>query len=132
MMKRTILFLCPHSAAKSVMAAAYFQQLADQQGLDFQADAAGTDPDAQVAPAVAALLKGEGIDVSGQRPRRVTDAELAEADTIVSLGCALADLNVPESRVIRWDDVPPPSQDLYRARQIIHDHVEEFIASYFS
>lgn len=128
-MKRSILFLCPHGAAKSVMAAAYFQRLADQRGLDFQVDSAGTEPDAQVSPAVAALLKSEGINVSGHQPRRVMDSQLAAADYIVSLGCDLSDLNTPAERVISWDDVPPPSLDLNNARQVIYDHVEDFINS---
>jgi arsenate reductase (thioredoxin) len=128
-MKRNILFLCPHGAAKSVMAAAYFQQLADQRGLNLQANAAGTEPDAQISPLVAALLKAEGIDVSGQPPRRVADAELAEADYIVSLGCELADLNVAEARVIRWDDVPPPGQDLNIARDAILVHIEQLMST---
>lgn len=109
------------------MAAAYFQRLADQQGLNFQADAAGTEPDAQVAPAVAALLTGEGIDVSEHQPRRVTDSELTEAAYIISLGCELSDLNVAASQVICWDDVPPPSQDLNASRHAILVHVEELV-----
>lgn len=32
-MKQAVLFLCPHNAAKSVMAAAYFNQFAHEKGL---------------------------------------------------------------------------------------------------
>jgi protein-tyrosine-phosphatase len=35
-MRYTILFLCPHNAAKSVLAAAYCQHLAAQCSLDVQ------------------------------------------------------------------------------------------------
>ena len=66
-MTRNIVFVCPHGAAKSVMAAAYFRQLADQQGLDYQASCAGTEPDAVVAPHVANLLQSEGVAFSAQQ-----------------------------------------------------------------
>jgi protein-tyrosine-phosphatase len=124
---RTILFLCPHGAATSVMAAAYFQRLAEQRGLDVSADAAGTEPDAEVSPAVLELLNAEGIDVANYRPRRVSAEELAAADHIVSFGCDLGDLAPPRAIILRWDDVPAVSQDLRAARDAIRARVESLI-----
>ena len=40
----TVLFMCPHGAAKSVLASAYFKQLAAARGLRVRVDAAGTEP----------------------------------------------------------------------------------------
>ena len=90
---RTILFLCPHNAAKSVIAAAYFTRLARDRGLDYQAASAGTSPDAAPSPAVVAMLRDEGIDVAGYRPRRVTAEDLTSAHRVISLGCDPADLD---------------------------------------
>ena len=119
----TILFLCPHNAAKSVLAAAYFDQGAVARGLPFRADSAGTDPDAHPSPAVVAALRAEGIDVTGHRPRRVTAADLTRASRVISLGCNPDD--VPEADVLleRWDDVPPVSQELEVARLAIRHRV---------
>jgi arsenate reductase (thioredoxin) len=128
-MNLRIVFLCPHGAAKSVMAAAYCQQLADQLGVSLDITSAGTEPDAEVAPAVVTLLRGEGIDVASQRPRRVTAEELTAASYIISLGCDLGELARPGMPIEQWDDVPPPSQDLQRARDRIRDHVEQLIAT---
>jgi len=86
-MSDQIVFLCPHGAAKSVIAAAYCQQLADQQHVPLRATCAGTEPDAEISPAVLELLRMEGIDVADQRPRRVTPEELATARHIISLEC---------------------------------------------
>jgi protein-tyrosine-phosphatase len=126
-MKPTILFLCPHGAAKSVLAAAYCQQLATQHGLDWHISAAGTEPDATVAPAVAALLASEGLDVSHHLPRHVTTAELATAQRIISLGCDVSDLAPPQAKIEHWDDVPPPSQALHAARDLIYARVERLV-----
>ena len=126
-MTERIIFLCPHGAAKSVLAAAYCQQLADQWGVPLHATSAGTEPDAEVAPAVVTLLRAEEIDVADQRPRRVTSEELAIAHRIISLGCDLGELAHPELVIEHWDDVPSPSQNLLGARDRIRDHVEQFV-----
>jgi arsenate reductase (thioredoxin) len=123
-MRDQIVFLCPHGAAKSVIAAAYCQQLADRHNLPLHATAAGTEPDAEFSPAVLELLRTEGIDVADQRPRRVTSEELAAASRIISLGCDLYDLQTTDTVVEHWDDVPPPSQNLLLARDLIRAHVE--------
>jgi arsenate reductase len=128
-MPEQIVFLCPHAAAKSVMAAAYCGQLAAQSGVSLHITSAGTEPDAEVAPAVVTLLRAEGIDVMDQQPRRVTAEELAAASYIISLGCDLGDLARPGMPIEHWDDIPSPSQDLQGARNRIRDHVEQLIAT---
>src|SRR5262245_49931460 len=94
-MSETILFLCPHNAAKSVLAAAYCQHLAAQGGLAVQVTSAGTEPDATVSPAVVALLRAEGLDVAQHRPRHVTREELGAASRVISLGCDVSHLAPP-------------------------------------
>jgi arsenate reductase (thioredoxin) len=127
-MNNTILFLCPHHAAKSVIAAAYFNRLAQQQGLPFVADSAGTEPDEKVSPAVATMLEAEGINVWGHQPRRIKADELNTAARVMSMGCALADLETEPERVEMWDDIPMVSQDLPGARDAILGHVEALAA----
>jgi arsenate reductase len=125
--ERTILFLCPHNAAKSVIAAAYLERLAAERGLTLHATSAGTDPDPGVSPMVAGALLAEGIDVRAHRPRRVTAGELASAARVVSLGCDLGDLAPPGLVVERWDDVPSPSADLTGARAVIAARVRQLV-----
>src|ERR671915_1559513 len=123
----TILFLCPHNAAKSVIAAAYLERLAAARGLTLRAASAGTDPAPGVSPGVAAALLAEGIDVRAHRPRRVTAEELARASRVVSLGCDLGDLAPPGLVVEHWDDVPSPSADLTRACAVIAARVRQLV-----
>jgi arsenate reductase (thioredoxin) len=124
---RPVLFLCPHNAAKSVIAAAYFERLAAERGVTLRASSAGTDPDPGVAPGVAAALLVEGIDVRGHRPRNVTREELATACRVVSLGCDLGDVAPPGIVVEHWDDVPSPGADLTRACAVIAARVRELV-----
>jgi protein-tyrosine-phosphatase len=123
----TTVFVCPHGAAKSVIAAAYFNRLAAARGLQAHAIALGTDPDPMVAAPVAAALLAEGLDVRTHRPRAVTPEDLATASRVVSMGADLGDGLPRGLAVVRWDDVPPPSQDLAGARAVIAARIAELI-----
>jgi arsenate reductase (thioredoxin) len=121
---KTILFMCPHGAAKSVMAATYFNQLAGD--LEFRAAMAGTEPDEVIMPIVADLLKSEGFDTSHLHPRMVTPDDLANASRVISLGCDVQQL--PVEKTESWHDVLPASQNLIASRNAIYAHVEQLVA----
>ena len=126
-MRNTVLFVCPHNAAKSVIAVAYFRQLGAAAGLDLGADSAGTEPEAAVWPSVLELLRRDGLDVEDRRPRRVTHRDLARARLVVSMGCALPAELGPVPRVERWDDLPLASEDLVAARDAVRQRVEDLV-----
>ena len=126
-MNPTVLFLCPHHAAKSVFAEAYFNQLAHQRQLPFRAESAGTEPDDHVSPVVVKLLLEDGMDVSGHQPKRVTANQLEQAQSIISMGCTPDELGVEPQRVEMWTDVPPVSQEPQQAQSKIRAHVETLI-----
>ena len=123
-----VLFLCPHNAAKSLLAAAYFDRLAQQRGLPYRVDSAGTKSEAAPTPAVVDALQAEGVDVSGHRPRSVKERDLARSHHVVSMGCDLTGVASASVRVEQWDDVPPVSQNLDAAYTIIRSRVEEFVS----
>jgi protein-tyrosine-phosphatase len=123
---KSVLFLCPHGAAKSVLATAYFRKQAAARGLDVHVDSAGTEPDPAVAPLVATHLAAQGLDVPISTPRLVSAEDLDAADLVVTLGCDLAGRRVRgEQR--RWDDVPSPSADFAGADAAIKRHVEQLV-----
>ena len=115
----TVLFVCLHGSAKSLIAFEHFRRLAQQRGMDVQADWAGIEPDAVIPPRVVQGLLGEGIDVSGRRPRQVTRADLERASCVVTFGCELGALESPGLARERWDDVPAVSEGYKPARDII-------------
>jgi protein-tyrosine-phosphatase len=120
---RNILFLCPHGAAKSVLATAYFKEQARARGLDIDVQSAGTEPDPVVAPAVVEHLKAKGLEVPVARPRLVSEEDVAGADMVVSMGCDLSGRTV-RGDLRRWDDVPSPSADFGAADAAIKHHVD--------
>jgi arsenate reductase len=122
-----ILFICPHGAAKSVLASAYFQRMAKERGLNVQVDFAGTEPDRAVAPKVVERLKTRGYAPPASQPRRVTAEDVASADLVISIGCDLTGLSPSTATLRRWDDVPAPSEDFDGADEAILKRVTELV-----
>jgi arsenate reductase (thioredoxin) len=116
---RTVVFVCQHGAAKSVLAAALLERLAAEHGTPLRALARGTEPEPQVAPAVAAGLLAKGIDVRAWQPRPLTPGDLSHAWRVVSFGPDLSDL-LPAGTVVQvWSDVPAVADDLQAAQTVI-------------
>jgi protein-tyrosine-phosphatase len=126
---KTILFLCPHHAAKSIMAEAYFNHRVKLEGLPFQADSAGTDPADQIWPTVLDLLSRESIALTSQLPRKVTCEDLLGAFRVISLGCALEDLEDLPQQFTVWEDVPLASTDLEGSWMAIRRHIDELLVA---
>jgi len=123
----TVLFMCPHGAAKSVLASAYFQRAAKERGLTVRVTSAGTEPDAHVSPAVASHLTKKGYEVPIAKPRRATADDMATAEVVISMGCDLSALPAPRGTLRRWDDVPSPSEDFARADENIRTRVVQLV-----
>jgi len=116
---RTVLFVCLHGAAKSVLAAADFERLARERGLDALAESAGTEPDPEIAPRVLAELRAEGVDLRGRRPRRVTREDVERAWRVIAFACDLGELAAAGPPVEQWE-VPAVGEDFGKARAAIH------------
>jgi arsenate reductase len=123
----TVLFMCPHGAAKSVLASAYFQREAKARGMNVRVESAGTDPDAQVSSAVVSHLKKNGYEVPVARPRRATADDMELADVVIFIGCDLKDLPTPRATLQRWDDAPALSDDFAAADTRIKQRVLQLI-----
>lgn len=108
-----VLFLCPHSAAKSVIATAMLRDLADRLSSDVTCDNAGTDPDSAVNPIAMDALARRGLTYEGA-PRLVTAADIDRAEVVVSFGCGLEDLPSTPRRWVDWSDVTDASVDAER------------------
>ena len=121
-----ILFMCPHGAAKSVMASAYFQKMAKERGLNVRVDAAGTEPEPQLSKAVVASLTKDGYTIPIDKPRAATAADMQSADIVISMGCDLSKLPAPKGTLKNWN-VPDFSANFDLAEQAIRDQVTALV-----
>jgi protein-tyrosine-phosphatase len=122
----TIIFVCEHGAAKSILAAAYFNKLASEKDLGFTAVARGTHPDAELSSQTITGLRQDGLIPAESIPTKLTQAEVESAHRIVSF-CPLPGEYSKKARVEYWDDIPPVSEDYERFRDAIVKHLEELI-----
>lgn len=124
-MTTQVLFLCPHSAGKSVFAATYFRSAVARLGVDAAADVAGTDPDDTVMPNVRAAIEAQGFAIV-DTPSTVSASDVERADIVVSIGCDHDE--VPAESIVEWD-VPMLSDDFDASMNAIHHRAEALAAS---
>ena len=124
---KNVLFLCPHAAAKSVLAMTYFADLAGKAGLDVTASNAGSEPDPTLNQAVGDYLLKEGFDLTRFIPSLLTDQDINSADLIVSIGCIEAEQAPAGANFRDWSDVPMLSDNFQVSRDKIYAHVVELV-----
>lgn len=122
-----ILFVCEHGAARSTIAAAYFNKLAKEQGLNYQAVFRGSDPDSVVSPGTKKGLTGDGFDVSNWVPKLVSQTDINSASQIVTFDCTLPVKDSSAKQVTQWNGIPPISKDYNLARNQIVEKVQQLI-----
>ena len=121
-----IIFVCEHGAAKSILAAAYFNKLASENDLGLTAVARGTLPDAELSSTTITSLREDGLLPTESIPTKLTSGEVESAHRIVSF-CPLPEGYTQKARVEYWYDIPPVSEDYERSRDAIVKHLKELI-----
>ncbi|HET7237246.1 MAG TPA: arsenate reductase ArsC [Actinomycetota bacterium] len=100
-----VLFVCVHNAGRSQMAAALLQHHAAGRVV---VRSAGSTPADEVNPAAVAAMAELGIDVSGERPKGLTEEAVREADVVITMGCGDACPVFPGKRYLDWE-LPDPA-----------------------
>lgn len=124
-----VLFLCVQNAGRSQMAAAWMASLA---GDAVEVGSGGSAPADAVHPAVVEAMSEVGIAL-GAAPRRWTDADLAAADVVVTMGCGDECPVVPGVRYLDWTVADPSGARLDQVRAIrddIRDRVWALLAEF--
>jgi protein-tyrosine-phosphatase len=124
---KTLVFVCEHGSVKSVIAAAFFNRIAEEQKLDCRAISRGTAPEAAVPTAVASNLKKDGFDVAAFKPQHLVPAEGVEAVRVVAF-CEVNEGLVEPGKVASWVDIPPASTDYEKAKAAMLPKIEALIA----
>jgi len=114
----TIVFVCEHGAAKSVIAAAYFNKLASERNLNMGAIARGTNPDAELSPKTITGLRNDNLSPTESVPQKLRPIEAESAYQIISF-CELPEEYQSQAPIEQWNDVAPVSEDYERARDAI-------------
>ncbi|HET9590295.1 MAG TPA: chromate efflux transporter [Anaerolineales bacterium] len=123
----TIVFVCEHGAAKSIVAAAYFNRLAAETGLQLRAVARGTHPDEALSPQAVEGLKADGLAPGESIPQKLMIADLESAARVITF-CDLPLEYQNKTVTERWDEVPPVSENYEQARDLIVAKLNRLLA----
>ena len=122
----TVIFACVHNAGRSQMAAALFNALAASDRA--RAVSAGTEPGDRIHPVVIDVLKEAGIDVSANRPRRLTGELARGASLLVTMGCGDECPHVPGVQRDDWPLPDPKDRPIAEVRAIRDDIRQRVLA----
>ncbi len=126
--KASVLFVCIHNAGRSQMAAGYLKHLA---GDRIEVRSAGTDPGDKVNPAAVEAMAEEGIDISVNFPKKLTDEAVKESDYVITMGCGDTCPYFPGKTYLDWPLDDPAGQGVDAVRPIrdaVRAKVEALIA----
>jgi arsenate reductase (thioredoxin) len=80
--KQKVVFVCEHGAAKSVIAANYFNKLAAERGLNYEAVCRATVPDSTLNPGTRNGLKSDNI-TQNKNPQKLTLTDTINVKQII-------------------------------------------------
>ena len=123
-----VLFLCVHNAGRSQMAAAILSKKAGERVI---VHSAGSAPGEELNPAVVAALAEWDIDISAEKPKKLTDDMARGADVIVTMGCGDTCPVYPGKHYVDWELPDPagkPIEDVRPIRDEIADRVDALFA----
>ena len=122
----TVVFVCEHGAAKSVIATAYFNKLAAERGLPHRAVFRGTTPQDELSVRAVAGLKADGVAIPEGKPTAIGGGDIASATHIFAIGCTLPGKALQSGKAADWSDVPD-DQGYGPMRDAIVRHVQQLL-----
>ena len=102
----SVIFVCQHGAAKSVIAAAYFDKLAAERGLPYRATFRGATPQDDLSVRAVEGLKADGVAIPSGKPTAISEADVTAATYIFAIGCTLPSAAKASGKGSDWNDVP--------------------------
>ncbi len=121
-----ILFVCEHGAAKSIVAATYFNKIAREMGLDLRAIARGTNPDDEFTPKAMTGLLEDGLMPTEPMPQKLSLADIESVQQVITF----CELPLEYKKIVaieRWDGVPAVSENFEKARDVIIARLNQLI-----
>jgi arsenate reductase len=110
-----VLFVCVHNAGRSQMAAALLERHGDGR---ISVRSAGSEPAAELNPAVVGAMREVGVELHGRRPRQLAEEDVREADVVITMGCGDACPVYPGKRYEDWPLADPAGKSLEEVRPI--------------
>lgn len=116
--KPSVLFVCVHNAGRSQMAAGYLRHFA---GNRIEVRSAGSVPAEHINPIAVEAMGEDGIDITAEQPKVLTDEAVQDSDVVITMGCGDACPFFPGKRYEDWELDDPAGQGIEAVRPIRDD-----------
>lgn len=126
--EKKIIFVCEHGAAKSVIAASYFNKMAKERNLDYIAECRGTFPDSVVAPVIKDNLTREKVFDPNTKPRKLLISDTTNVERIILFTSLPSDLKT-DIKTENWSTIQNVDADYEKRRNAIVKKINELLDS---
>jgi arsenate reductase len=126
---KTVLFVCEHGSAKSLLAKIFFERYAKATGLHMQAVSRGTRADSVVPPWMLTGLATDHVTLGSWRPQTLGPRDLATASYVVSFDVPQAVTAAARAPRAQWDGLPSVSHSYVSGRDAIKAKVRQLVDS---
>lgn len=128
MMTSPVVIVCEDGTVDSVIAAQLFDQAARERGLPIRAISRGVAPDAHIPTQIAAALAGDGFDVSGFNPQKLSSQDISGASRVVAIGIDLSGFQgEAASPILQWDDISSANDDYEASKASLLAHIHALL-----
>ena len=123
---KEIVFVCTHGAARSPIAAAYFNRIAAEHKLKYHAVFRGTHPDDQLTKETVQGLNSDGFDIKNWKPKLVSQNDINNAYQIITFDCTVPTENSSALQE-NWSGTPSPSKAYENYTAIVKEKVKQLV-----
>ena len=124
--KKKIIFVCEHGAAKSVIAATYFNKLAKKRNINYVAECRGTYPDSVVSPAIKDGLTKDHVFDPTMQPRKLMASDTTNVERII-LFTPLPTYMDGSIQTENWSQIENVDGDYSKRRDAIVKKINELL-----
>ncbi len=104
------------------MAAGFARRLS---GKDIEVSSGGSQPADEVNENAVKVMKESGIDISSQKPTKISSEDVDNADFVITMGCGSNACPVPAAgNTLEWEIEDPSGQSIEKFREA-RDEIEE-------
>jgi protein-tyrosine-phosphatase len=126
--EKKIIFVCEHGAAKSVIAASYFNKMAKERNLDYKAECRGTDPDSVVSKSVKEGLTKDTVFDPNTKPQKLLIRDTTNVERIILFTTLPSDIKT-NIKTEDWSNVQNVDADYEKRRNAIITKITELLDS---
>ena len=124
---KKILFVCVQNASRSQMAQGFAEAFGKER---VEVYSAGSRPSSHINPLAIEVMKEKDIDLSGKRPKGLSDLPPVEMDYLITMGCEETCPAVPARKIIEWKIPDPkgkPIEEVRRIRDMLEAKVKNLL-----